>query len=61
MSDLGGYLLALYRHQSLAEDITVPFEGQLRAYRGFTLAYCTNSRAEVDDLAQNSKRRASPS
>jgi catechol 2,3-dioxygenase-like lactoylglutathione lyase family enzyme len=48
--DLGGYLLALYRHESLAEDIPVPFDGQLRAYHGFTLAYCTNSRAEVDDL-----------
>ncbi|MBI1867351.1 MAG: VOC family protein [Methylocystis sp.] len=48
--DLGGYLPALYSHEGLAKDITAPFERKLPAYHGFTLAYCTNSRAEVDDL-----------
>jgi uncharacterized protein len=48
--DLGGYLLALYGHEGLAEDTTMRFEGPLAAYRGFTLGYCTNSRKEVDDL-----------
>jgi uncharacterized protein len=48
--NLGGYLLALYSHKALAEDMTVPLPGQLSAYHGFTLAYNTNSREEVDQL-----------
>ena len=48
--DLGGYILALYDHKGLAEDMNAPFDAPLPAYHGFTLAYCTNSTDEVDNL-----------
>jgi uncharacterized protein len=47
--DLGGYILALYPHQGLADDMQLPAETSEPArYPGFSLAYCTRSRDEVD-------------
>ncbi|WP_068113593.1 VOC family protein [Tropicimonas marinistellae] len=46
--DLGGYFLSLYGEEALAEDAALPFERPLPAFRGMTLAYNTNSPAEVD-------------
>lgn len=48
--DLGGYILALYEHKGLAEDVGLPEKLDLPPYHGFTLAYCTNSREEVDAI-----------
>jgi uncharacterized protein len=48
--EMGGYLLALYPHEALADDIPVAHDDPLPAYHGFTLGYCVNSREEVDAL-----------
>lgn len=48
--DLGGFFLSLYGAEALAADALLPFEGDLPAYRGITLAHNTNSRAEVDTV-----------
>jgi catechol 2,3-dioxygenase-like lactoylglutathione lyase family enzyme len=51
--NLGGYLLALYPHSGLAEDMTLeagPGGTAPQGYRGFTLAYITRSREEVDAI-----------
>lgn len=44
----GGIALALYSRQELAKDATVSAEG--RGFGGFTLAYNTRSREEVDSV-----------
>lgn len=49
---LNGVVLALYQHEALAEDACV--EADRSSFRGFSLAYNTRSRSEVDktlDLA----------
>ena len=45
---LNGILLSLYPRDKLAEDATVDPFGQ--GFKGFSLAYNTRSREEVDDL-----------
>lgn len=45
---LNGILLSLYPRDKLAEDATVLSEGS--GFKGFTLAYNTRSREEVDEL-----------
>ena len=45
---MNGFTLALYPHQALAEDATVPEDRS--DFRGFTLAHNTNSPAEVDEV-----------
>jgi uncharacterized protein len=44
----GGMALALYARQELAKDAGVAGEGE--GFRGFTLAYNTRSREEVDSI-----------
>jgi uncharacterized protein len=51
--DLGGFLLALYPHTGLADDMTLGADNASavpQGYRGFTLAYITRSREEVDGI-----------
>ncbi len=55
--DLGGYLLALYTHKGLAGDIPAARTSPLPAYRGFTLAYNTNSEEEVDEVFKGLKAK----
>lgn len=43
---LNGILLALYQHEALAEDAGV--KADRSSFRGFTLAYNTRTREEVD-------------
>lgn len=45
---LNGILLSLYPREKLAEDATVSAEG--KGFKGFTLAYNTRSKEEVDLL-----------
>lgn len=45
---LNGILLSLYPNDKLAEDATVSPEGQ--GFKGFTLAFNTRSKEEVDTL-----------
>lgn len=47
---LNGSWLGLYDRQALAEDATVPAQGQ--GFAGFTLAHNLNSETEVDHLLQ---------
>ncbi len=44
--DMSGTLLALYPREKLAEDITIPPQGN--GFPGFTLAHNVNSPEEVD-------------
>ena len=46
--EMNGFLLALYPHHALAEDTTVP-EDRSR-FRGFSMAYNTRSRDEVEEV-----------
>ncbi len=43
-----GMLLSLYERRALAEDVTIPHEGE--GFRSFTMAYNTRNREEVDSL-----------
>lgn len=43
---LGGMALSLYPREALAEDATVPSEGE--GFRAFSLAYNTGSKEEAD-------------
>jgi catechol 2,3-dioxygenase-like lactoylglutathione lyase family enzyme len=45
---LNGIALALYQHEALAEDACVPADRS--SFRGFTLAYNTRSKEEVNDV-----------
>ncbi|WP_242082528.1 VOC family protein [Aestuariivivens sediminis] len=45
---LNGILLSLYPREKLAEDATVSSEG--KGFKGFTLAFNTRTKEEVDDL-----------
>ncbi len=45
---LNGVLLSLYSREKLAEDAQVPHEGN--GFKGFTLAFNTRSKEEVDSL-----------
>lgn len=47
---LNGILLSLYPKDKLAEDATVSAEGS--GFKGFSLAFNTRSKAEVDDLVK---------
>ncbi|MEQ9443676.1 MAG: hypothetical protein RIG62_31845 [Cyclobacteriaceae bacterium] len=46
--ELNGIHLALYPREALAEDADVSNEGQ--GFKGLTLAYCTRTEAEVNEL-----------
>ncbi|MEH0155889.1 VOC family protein [Limibacter armeniacum] len=45
---LGGIVLALYPKEKLAEDVTVPSNGN--GFSGITIAYNTKSELEVDEV-----------
>ena len=45
---MGGIALALFNHDALAEDATVPPGGG--GFRGVTIAYNTRTKAEVDEV-----------
>ncbi|MEM6685301.1 MAG: VOC family protein [Bacteroidota bacterium] len=45
---LNGVLLSLYPREKLAEDATVDHKGT--GFKGFTLAYNTRTKEEVDDI-----------
>ncbi|WP_282134176.1 VOC family protein [Seonamhaeicola maritimus] len=47
---LNGMLLSLYPREKLAEDATVSHEGS--GFKGFTLAYNTRTKEEVDELIE---------
>ena len=47
---LNGMLLSLYPKEKLAEDATVPSEGN--GFKGFTLAFNTRTKKEVDELIE---------
>ena len=49
----GGMILFLYPRAELAEDAGVPEEGD--GFRGFTLAYNTRSKKEVDTVLAEAK------
>src|SRR5580698_6014972 len=55
----GGMALALYPRQELAKDATVAPEGQ--GFKGFSLAYNTRNRNEVDSVLKSSSRRRNDS
>jgi uncharacterized protein len=55
--EMGGFQLALYPHDALADDIPALHEEPLSPYHGFTLAYCVNSREEVDSLFADLKAK----
>ena len=52
---LNGILLSLYPREKLAEDATVDPKGE--GFRGFTLAYNTRSREEVDNLFEDLRNK----
>ncbi len=52
---LNGILLSLYPREKLAEDATVSAEGN--GFKGFSLAYNTRSKEEVDSLFENLKSK----
>ena len=52
---LNGILLSLYPLEKLAEDAKVSSEGS--GFKGFTLAYNTRSKEEVDSLFDDLKRK----
>lgn len=49
----GGVVLAIYPRETLAEDAMIPPEGS--GFSGFTLAYNTQSEAEVDEIIKDLK------
>lgn len=52
---LNGMLLSLYPRDKLAEDATVSADGN--GFKGFSLAYNTRSKGEVDSLFENLKSK----
>ncbi len=50
---LNGVVLALYQHEALAEDACVAADRS--SFRGFTLAYNTRSKSEVDETLDVAK------
>ncbi len=52
---LNGILLSLYPREKLAEDARVSAEGN--GFKGFSLAYNTRSKEEVDSLFENLKSK----
>ena len=52
---LNGILLSLYPREKLAEDAGVSAEGN--GFKGFSLAYNTKSKEEVDSLFENLKSK----
>ncbi len=52
---LNGILLSLYPREKLAEDAKVSHKGS--GFKGFTLAYNTRSKEEVDSLFEDFKRK----
>ena len=51
--DMGGWLLALYPWKLLAEDVTVPGDGN--GFRGVTLAHNVSSKAEVAEVLKKAQ------
>lgn len=51
---LNSIILALYNHESLAEDANIVSDRS--NFRGFTLAYCTKSEAEVQEVLQTAEK-----
>ena len=51
--DMGGFALGLYGWEPLAEDATVPSEGE--GFRGVTLAYNVRSRKEVAETLKQAE------
>ncbi len=52
---LNGILLSLYPRAKLAEDAKISHKGS--GFKGFTLAYNTRSKEEVDSLFEDLKRK----
>jgi catechol 2,3-dioxygenase-like lactoylglutathione lyase family enzyme len=48
--DLGGFVLGLYAHDSLAGYMGLPAGQPQAPYHGFSLAYNARTRAKVDDI-----------
>jgi hypothetical protein len=49
--DLGGFMLGLYAHDKLAEDMDAPEgDGYKQPYHGMALAYNARTKADVDKL-----------
>ncbi len=46
--ELEGMQLSLYPIEKLAEDVSIPSNG--KDFKGFTLAHCTRTEQEVDEL-----------
>jgi predicted lactoylglutathione lyase len=53
--ELNGVYLALYDRVELAQDATLDPSG--KGFKGFTLAYNTRSKKEVDELIENFRRQ----
>ena len=51
---MGGVILSLYPRDKLAEDATVPADGE--GFEGITIAYNARSRAEVDEVLMRVER-----
>ncbi|GAA0893001.1 VOC family protein [Fulvivirga kasyanovii] len=55
---LNGIKLALYANAALAEDANVEYkETGHGSYKGFTLAFCTRTEQEVDELFENFEKQ----
>lgn len=52
---LNGILLSLYPREKLAEDAGVNPKGE--GFNAFSLAYCTRSKEEVDQLIENLEKK----
>lgn len=52
---LNGILLSLYNREALAKDATIESAGN--GFKGFTLAYNTRSKEEVDSIIANLKQK----
>jgi catechol 2,3-dioxygenase-like lactoylglutathione lyase family enzyme len=51
----GGIVLSLFSREELAKDAMIPSEGS--GFAGFTLAYNTQSEAEVDEIIRDLKSK----
>ena len=56
--ELKGIRLAIYGREELAKDATVESRGE--GFKGFTLAYNTRSKKEVNDLIENLREKGVP-